>query len=197
MNTSHTDDQDQQDMARLVAGDDHGLNDLMASHGERLFHYLIRQLGNESEAADLAEDTFVRVYQNAGKFNPRQRFSTWLFVIATNLARDRLRWRQRHPNVSIEAAEVPNGLALRDKLAAANPDPRETLQNDERIIAIRQAVAELPEDLRTPLLLAEYEELAQAEIADILHCTIKAVETRIYRARKQLREKLNPWTQPP
>jgi len=71
-----------------------------------------------------------------------------------------------------------------------NPTPSESLQGAERVETIRNAVAQLPEDLRTPLILSEYEELSHAEIGEILKCTAKAVETRIYRARQQLRTSL-------
>src|SRR6476660_6795698 len=85
MTSDGTDEQDRQDVARLCAGHDSAFNTLMGRHAERLFHYLLRQSGNEAEASDLAQETFVRVYQNRARFNPAQKFSTWLFAIATNL----------------------------------------------------------------------------------------------------------------
>jgi RNA polymerase sigma-70 factor (ECF subfamily) len=184
------DDQDRADMARLVAGHEAALNGLMERHSEKLFHFLIRALQNEDEAADLAQETFVRVYQNRAKFDPRQRFSTWLYAIASNLVKDRYRYRARHPQVSLDARNENTGANLADRLEDANPLPSERLQASERVEAVRKALAALPEDLRTPLILAEYEELAQAEIAAILSCSAKAVEMRIYRARKQLRQML-------
>jgi RNA polymerase sigma factor (sigma-70 family) len=75
-------------------------------------------------------------------------------------------------------------------LSAADPAPDQRLQTEERSAAVRRAVASLPEDLREPLILAVYEELPQAEIAEILQCSVKAVETRIYRARQLLRARL-------
>src|SRR5689334_23453104 len=89
-------DQDALDMQRLAAGKDSALNELMARYSQRLFHFLVRELQNESEAADLAEETFVRVYQSRQRFDPSRKFSTWLYAIALNLVRDRLRWRARH-----------------------------------------------------------------------------------------------------
>src|SRR5258708_25202197 len=105
MSGDSSEEQDALDMARLAAGHDAALNDLMARHAEKVFHYLIRQLQNETEAEELAQETFVRVYQNRGRYDPRARFSTWLYTIATNLARDRWRWRRRHPQVSLDAEE--------------------------------------------------------------------------------------------
>jgi RNA polymerase sigma-70 factor (ECF subfamily) len=187
MNAPDGDEQDAQDMARLARGGDAALNDLMERHGKRLFHYLLRSLQDESDAADLAQETFVRVFQNRKKFDPRQRFATWLYAIASNLVRDRYRWRSRHPQVSMDAEKEETESSLKESLAAQDALPDKSLQDEERAAAVRQAVAKLPEELRQPLILAVYEELPQVEIAQILNCTVKAVETRIYRARQQLR----------
>jgi RNA polymerase sigma-70 factor (ECF subfamily) len=178
---------DRRDIARLAAGHDAALNTLMDRHQERLFHYLIRQLQNETEAADLAQETFVRVYENRSKFDHRQKFSTWLYTIATNLSRDRLRWRSRHPHVSIEAQNEQTSHDYRETLPERAPDPREHLEQTERAEIVRRAIAALPDELRTPLILSEYENLSHVEIASILDCTPKAVETRLYRARQELR----------
>ena len=177
-------------MQRLVAGQESALNELMERHGQRLFHFLIRALQNEAEAEDLAEETFVRLYQSRHRYDPRKKFSTWLYAIASNLARDRIRWRKRHPNVSLESEIVSEGTAFADILPDDYNTPAQQLEEKERDFAVRRAIALLPEELRLPLLLAEYEEKRHAEIAVILDCSIKAVETRIYRARQRLRVSL-------
>jgi RNA polymerase sigma-70 factor (ECF subfamily) len=147
-------------------------------------------LQNEDDAADLAQETFVRVYQNRAKFDPGQKFTTWLYAIASNLVRDRYRWRSRHPQVSLDAENEQTEANLKDNLRATEPAPDEQLQTDERAASVRNAVATLPEDLRQPLILAVYEGLPQSEIAEILKCSIKAVEMRIYRARHHLKAAL-------
>lgn len=190
MSATLADDPDRMDMVRLVAGHDSALNGLMERHGEKLFHYLVRSLQNEEDAADLAQETFVRIYQNRAKFDSQQKFSTWLYAIASNLVRDRYRQRTRHPQVSLDAENEITGNAFGETLAEPNPSPSETVQAEERAKAVRHAIAMLPEELRIPLILAEYEERSQAEIGEILGCTAKAVETRIYRARQQLRMSL-------
>jgi RNA polymerase sigma-70 factor (ECF subfamily) len=190
MSTPATDELDRQDVAKLAAGHDAALNDLMSRHAERLVHYLLRLLQNESEAADAAEESFVRVYQNRGRFKPQYKFSTWLYTIATNLARDRQRQRARHPQVSLEAENADTGQNFRETLPETNPNPGELLETVERAEVVRRAVAALPEELRLPLVLATYEEKSHAEIAVILDCSAKAVEMRIYRARQELRAQL-------
>ena len=187
---------DAADMARLAAGHDAALNDLMARHAEKLFHYLTRCLQNQDDAADAAQESFVRVYQNRAKFDPRQKFSTWLYAIASNLVKDRYRYQARHPQVSIDAQNEQTTASWRENLPAQNPTPSERFQIEERADAVRRAVAALPEELRTPLILAEYEERSQAEIGEILGCTAKAVETRIYRARQLLRKSLGTLLKP-
>src|SRR5260221_13475195 len=97
------DTQDAQDMARLVAGHDSALNDLMERHSPKLFHYLVRRLQNGEKVADLAQEAFVKVFQSRARYDPGQKFSTWLYAIASKLVRDRVRCRSRHPQVSLYA----------------------------------------------------------------------------------------------
>jgi RNA polymerase sigma factor (sigma-70 family) len=197
MNDPHAGQQDSLDMTRLARGDDTALNDLMERHAPKLFQFLLRALQDETDAADLAQETFFRVYQNRAVFDSRQKFTTWLYAIASNLVRDRYRWRSRHPQVSLDAGEVQSGSSPKDILRSQESSPDQSLELKERAAAVRQAIAALPEELRQPLILAVYEELSQAEIAAVLKCSVKAVETRIYRARQQLRARLGRTVDPP
>jgi RNA polymerase sigma-70 factor (ECF subfamily) len=183
-------ERDRADMARLAAGHNPALDDLMERHAPKLFNYLARSLQDENDAADLAQETFVRVFQNRTKFDTRMKFTTWLYAIATNLVKDRYRHRTRHPQVSLDAENQATGEDFRATMPQQTPTPSESLQNVERAETIRDAVEQLPEELRTPLILSEYEELSHAEIGVILKCSAKAVETRLYRARNQLRDTL-------
>lgn len=187
---SVADEQDSLDMARLAASQSAALNDLMARHAEKLFHYLARALQNDDDAADLAQETFVRVYQNRKKFDAHKKFSIWLYAIASNLVRDRYRWRKRHPRVSLDAVNDATGNEFVETLPDQDALPSEKLQTEERAKTVRRAVAALPEQLRIPLILSTYEEKSHAEIGEILRCSAKAVEVRIYRARLQLRASL-------
>lgn len=190
MTDDSTEALDASDMARLANGHDAALDSLMQRHAEKIFHYLVRQLQNESEAADLAQETFVRVYQSRDRFKPGAKFSTWMYTIATNLVRDRFRWRSRHPQVSLDADNDSIGATLSDALPDSKPGPSDEVLRAERCDTIRRAIAKLPEDLRTALLLFEYEGRSHAEIATVEGCTAKAVESRIHRARNLLRAQL-------
>jgi RNA polymerase sigma-70 factor (ECF subfamily) len=191
--SSSVDEQDTQDMLRLARGQDTALNELMARHSQQVFRYLLRSLQNEDDAADLAQETFVKIYQNRAKFDPAQKFNTWLYAIAGNLVRDRYRWRTRHPHISMDAEphETAEGRSMKENLLDSTPAPSESLEKEERSQAVKSAIGALPPELREPLILSVYEGLSQIEIGQILGCSTKAVETRIYRARNQLREKLS------
>ena len=190
MNSPDMDELDVQDMQRLADGHETALNDLMERHAEKLFHYLGRCLQNQDDAADLAQEIFMKLYQGRARFDTGQKFSTWLYTIASNLVKDRYRWRSRHPQVSLDAENEASGGSYQDALPQDGPSPTEHVQAGERAEAVRRAVAALPEELRQPLILAEYEERSHAEIGEILGCSAKAVETRIYRARQHLRARL-------
>ncbi len=177
MDTANTEALDRADMARLVGGHDAALNDIMDRHAPAVFRFLCRMLGNEDDANDLAQDTFVRVYRARESYKPDQKFSTWLFTIAGNLARNQFRWRSRHP----------------DTLQSSMASPHQATIATERAEAVRAAVQNLPDDMREAIVLCEWEEMAVAEAAAVLQSTPKAVESRLYRARNLLRERLKAW----
>ena len=184
---------DRADMEQLIAGRDAALNDLMERHATPVFHFLCRMVGNEDDASDLAQETFVRVFRARASFRTGEKFSTWLFTIAANLARNHFRWRSRHPNVSLEAETGDTEQTLGSTLPATDPAPNEQALTAERARAVRAAVGKLPEDLREAIVLCEWEELSIAAAATILEATPKAVESRLYRARQILRERLKQW----
>ncbi|MEI6562525.1 MAG: sigma-70 family RNA polymerase sigma factor [Verrucomicrobiota bacterium] len=172
-------------MARLRCGDDLALNALMDRWQKPLATFLLRYTGNEATALDLAQETFVRVYENRHTFRGGA-FSSWLFSIAVNLCKNHARWQARHPTVTLDAqgaCEIPSPSASPDAQAAS----------EELAAAVRAAIHGLPHDLKTVTLLFEYQEQSHSEIAAVLGCTTKAVETRLYRARQILRERLARW----
>lgn len=191
--TTDADARDRADMERLQAGHDAALNDLMERHATPVFHFLCRMVGNEDDANDLAQETFVRVFKSAKNFRTNEKFSNWLFTIAANLARNHFRWRSRHPNLSLDAENSETEQSLGSTLPANSPTPKEAALAGERAEAVRTAVKNLPEDLREAIVLCEWEERSVAEAATILEATPKAVESRLYRARGILRERLKSW----
>jgi len=187
------DARDRADMERLQAGHDAALNDLMERHATPVFHFLCRMTGNEDDANDLAQETFVRVFKSRGSFRTNGKFSAWLFTIAANLARNHFRWRARHPGISLDAENPETAQTLGGTIPANRPQPDESALMAERAQAVRGAVGKLPEDLREAIVLCEWEERTVAEAAAILETTPKAVESRLYHARQMLRERLKSW----
>jgi RNA polymerase sigma-70 factor (ECF subfamily) len=184
------DARDQADMERLAAGRDAALDDLMERHAAPVFRFLCRRVGNEEDANDLAQETFARVFRARAGFRSGGKFSTWLYTIAANLARNHFRRQSRHPNVSLEAETGETEQTLGNTLPASNPAPSESAVTAERAAMVRAAVEKLPDDLREAVVLCEWEELSVADAAAILETTPKAVESRLYRARRILRESL-------
>ena len=178
-------------MQRLQAGEDSALNEIMGRWKQPLASYLLRQLGSHEDAVDLTMETFVRVYASRHRYSPSARFARWIFTIATNLARNHVRWKERHPEATLEADE--DEASPLEHLADDAPGAAQQLETRERATAVRKAIAELPPDLRTAVLLFEYEGLSHAEIAVVEGCTAKAIETRLYRARQSLEQKLAVW----
>ena len=184
---------DQADMQRLAGGHDAALSDLMARHARPVFQFLCRMLGNEDDANDLAQETFVRVYQHRASFRPGAKFTTWVYTIAANLARNHHRWASRHPNVSLNAESETTGQSIGDALPSSDPSPDRAAVAAEQAAAVRAAVDNLPADLREVVILCEWEDLSAAEAAAILDTTPKAIDNRLYRARNLLRDRLKPW----
>lgn len=185
--------EDRQDMQRLVQGVDAALDTLMQRHGAPIIRYLHRMVGDEEEANDLAQETFARIYQHRSRFDPQQVFSTWAYTIAGNLARDFLRRRKRRPTDSLEAQVAETNLSLRETIPDGHPLAPDQLQAREQRIAVRRAVANLSEDLREAVVLCELEDQPIVIAAAILKTTPKAIESRLYRARKLLRSQLKSW----
>jgi RNA polymerase sigma-70 factor, ECF subfamily len=184
---------DRADMQRLAGGHEAALNDLMARHAQPVFQFLCRMLGNEDDANDLAQETFVRVYRHRASFRPGAKFTTWLYTIAANLARNHHRWLARHPQVSLNAESETTGQSLGDVLPSSGPSPDGAVVAAERAAAVRAAVDRLPADLREVIILCEWQDLSSAEAAAILDTTPKAIDNRLYRARNLLRDRLKGW----
>lgn len=183
-----TDERDQQAallMLALAQGRDEALNRLMADWSAALIGYLTKLTGSAATGEDLAQETFVRVYRHKLDYRPHQKFSTWLFTIATNLAKNFHRWKQRHPEDSHEP-----GILASLSSTSTQEDPSEVMSRGETMKALDNAIQQLPESLREALLLSATQGLSHGQIARIQNSSDKAVELRIYRARKMLRDML-------
>jgi RNA polymerase sigma-70 factor (ECF subfamily) len=177
-------------MVRLREGDDLALNELMERWQKPLHSFILRYVRNHRDSIELAEETFVRVYQHRSRFNFKSKFSTWLLTIATNLCRHHARWRKRHPTISLDDAATIDEASGENLLISAEEIPSALASRTELAKLVREEIQKLPHDLKTAILLFAYDNLSYAEIGVILGCTPKAVETRLYRVRKLLAKSL-------
>lgn len=176
---------------KLQGGSDDALTELMTLHKEAVYRYVYRYVGNASDAADLAEETFVRVYFNASKFKPKAKVKTWIFTIATNLCRDWHRRNKRRVSELTSWGDDEDGdTSLVDSQPDEAPSVRDQAQLSELDRHLQLAVDRLPQKLKEPFLLSVLEEKSHDETGELLGLSSKAVETRIYRARKLLKESL-------
>jgi RNA polymerase sigma-70 factor (ECF subfamily) len=175
-------------MARLAAGEDLALNELMLRWRDRVGAFLYKMTGNGASAADLAQETFVKLYQARERYRPEAKFSTFIFSIAANLGRNQARWRKRHPTISLD--QDNEGISYCAQAIDHGQTPDETAASRDRLMGVHRAFMKLPEDLRETMTLFIYENMSYSEISETLGCSLKAAETRIYRARQVLKEEL-------
>ncbi len=183
----NTADEDHALVKRLRSGDDFALNEIMHRYKERVYRLSWRYVGNEDAALDVTQETFTKLYFNIDKYDPAYKFSTWVFQIAVNLCRDHLRKNKNHArNVSFDALseDSPGDWQRSDENIEAR------FQSKQQLAILRQEIDLLPDTLKEAFILFAVEEKTQAECAEILNVSAKTVETRVYRARKILSEKL-------
>ena len=177
-------------MVRLREGDDLALNELMERWQKPLHSFILRYVGNHRDSIELAEETFVRVYHHRSRFNFKSKFSTWLLTIAANLCRHHARWRKRHPTISLDDPASIGEVSDKNLFVSAEEIPSALVSRTELARLVKEEIEKLPHDLKTAVLLFAYDNLSYAEIGEILGCTPKAVETRLYRVRKLLAKRL-------
>ncbi len=145
---------------------------------------IYRILGTEEDARDLCQEAFLKAFRALKGFKGEARFSSWLYQIAVNLCRDRMRRRRGRTFLSLEALGDESGPS---RAASPDPGPMELLQRGALRSLVQDAIAMLPEDQREVIVLKEYEELTFLEIAQVLDVPLSTVKTRLYRGLVNLR----------
>ena len=169
------------------AGEASAFDVLVARWEDKIRGAAYRFLGSEEEARDVAQEAFLKAYRALGGFKREARFSSWLYQIATNLCRDRLRRRRTRATATVSLEELEEaGLAIRD----SRPGAHERLLQLDLGRVVRRAVDALPEEQREVVILKEYQELTFLEIAQALDVPLSTVKTRLYRGLGQLRLRL-------
>ena len=180
-------------MELVSAGDSGAFEQLVERHQRLVVGTVGRMLGNTSDAEDIAQQVFVRVWKSAKRYVPRAKFTTWLLKITRNLVFNELRRRSRHPQVPLQAESEEEERPIRDENAIA---PDASLLEQELQKAIDAAIANLPESQRLAVILRRYEELSYEEIAETLDQSVSAVKSLLFRARTELRTSLQPYLSP-
>ncbi|MHC5036340.1 MAG: RNA polymerase sigma factor [Planctomycetota bacterium] len=165
-------------MSRVAAGDPGSFRTLSETYQRTVLDLGLRFLHDRGEAEDLCQDVFLQAFQKAGTFRGQGPLRGWIFRIAVNLARNRL----RKPPL-----RLTGGV---NEISANGSPPSESLEKEERASAVRDAITSLPERQRLAVILLRYEGCSYKEIAEALGCRLAAVESLIHRAHQGLRKKL-------
>jgi len=183
-------DEDAQLLRAYAEGDEGAFAELFDRQYDRVYRLAYRYAGNASDAEDLAQTVFLKVMGAASTFEPRARFTTWLFRVTANECLSHLRRLRRTPEVApSENAPEPAG----------DPDsgPEGSALRGELAEVVRRAVLSLPKRQRLAVVLSRYEGLSYVEIADAMDLSVQAVKSLLNRAHTALRTKLRPYVEKP
>ena len=162
-----------------------------------LFNYIARMIGSRSEAEDLFQETFLRVFKHLDRFRMTGRFRPWVYRIATNLCKDHLKYRRRHRTVSLDddCGGGENSPRLADRIAARNPSPSDHARESELAGLLETAIGDLSTKHRSVFLMARYEGLSYNDIARALGIPLGTVKSRMNKAVHFLLNRLGEVTQ--
>lgn len=180
---------DEELVARATAGDVDSFNQLVSRWERTIYALAYRTLGREEDARDVVQEAFLRAYRGLRGFKGEAKFSSWLYRITLNLCRDWIRRERRAPVV--QPPEGTDAIDLADAQAAPTESVEDLVARREMSRAVSRAMAELPEEQRTAIMLKEYHGLTFQEIADQLNCPLSTVKTRLYQGLSVLRRRLD------
>ena len=175
---------DEELAAEAKAGSRDAFEELVRRYEKPLYNYIRKFIGNSSDAEDLFQETFLRVYKYLDRLRPNSPVRPWIFRIATNLCKDQLRYRKRHPTVSLNRMtdEKDGGTQLGDAIQTPEPGPRELSMEREMAERVQEAVARLSSKHRAVFLMARYDGMAYEEIATTLRIPVGTVKSRMNKA---------------
>lgn len=179
-------------------GDERAFDRIVEHYSGQVYALLTRFLGQKAVREDMVQDVFLRVVRARERYEPTARFSTWLYRIAFNLAvneTQRASGKELSAHDGARADEDDAGDVLANQRDERVEDPSDRLAQDDVVLAVRAAIARLPEQQRMALVLAKYHDMPYVEIAGVLGSSEKAVKSLVHRARENLRETLAPYLQ--
>lgn len=177
---------DEELLSGFLGGDPAAFDELMTRHEDRIFGLCLRMMGTREDALDATQDTFLTVYRKGRQYSGRSKFSTWLYRVAVNTCHDHLRKRKRHQATPLPEDSDPPDASAGDLLDSVELRPD-----------ILEALASIPEEFRSAVLLVDVNGLALEEVAEILEVPLGTVKSRTYRGRRLLAEFLGNFRSPP
>jgi RNA polymerase sigma-70 factor (ECF subfamily) len=178
---------DEELVARSIRGDNESFNELIIRWERPIYALAYRTIGREEDARDVCQETFLRAFRALPAFRGQSKFSSWLYRIALNLCRDWMRRERRTPVV-----QPPEDVDVLELAAATEPSEsiEDVVARNDLSRAVERAMALLPEEQRTAIVLKEYHGLTFQEIADLVGCPLSTVKTRLYQGLTVLRREL-------
>ena len=189
--TKYSEQLDEDLVLRVQQGDKSAFDLLVIKYQHKIIQLVNRYVKDPSEAQDVAQETFIKAYRALGNFRGDSAFYTWLYRIAINTAKNYLVSRSRRSSdyeVDVQDAEaIENAPQLQGM-----ETPERLLLNQEIIDTIKTAIDKLPEEMRTAIILREFDGMSYEEIAEAMDCPVGTVRSRLFRAREAIDNKLNP-----
>jgi RNA polymerase sigma-70 factor (ECF subfamily) len=184
---------DEELMLNYRDGDEDAFEMLYRRYERPLLNFIYRMVMNTADAENLCQEAFFRIVRGRKKYQATARFRTWLFRIALNLCRDRLRRMKHRSHLSLNVpalSQDDESVELQELIPDPAPNPGIHAESDELEAIVKQAIASLPEDQHLVVILKEYQELKFSEIADIMNCPIGTVKSLNHRAHGRLKKML-------
>jgi RNA polymerase sigma-70 factor, ECF subfamily len=179
-------------MQQLAEGSHAAFEELLSRYETPVITFCYAFMRSHEAAEDIAQETFLRVFRNAKRYQPVAKFTTWLYKIAANLCINELKKGKLRHNLSLDepVGPDPEGTRIIERIAAEDSSPISALERTEVQGLIGRAIDHLPDEQRTTLIMVEYHHMQYQDIAEILGVTVSAIKMRVKRARETLRETL-------
>jgi RNA polymerase sigma-70 factor (ECF subfamily) len=181
-------------VAQFLGGEERAFQELVDRYQTRLLNFVYRTIGDREKAEDLVQEVFIRVYRHIARFDTTKKFSTWIYTIASNLAKNELRNRSRNPLVLFQTIKKnweDEDRPLQFEDTTSRPDDLYRKRHLRELVD--EATAKLPEHHRQVFVLRELEGKSYEEIAEITDCNLGTVKSRLNRARNSFAEIIAPW----
>jgi RNA polymerase sigma-70 factor (ECF subfamily) len=176
-------------MAKTAEGDELAFEILVQKHQTSVLNLIYRYVGDRTRAKDLAQEVFLRIWRAAGSYEPKAKFTTWIYRITVNLCLNDLKSANKK-KLPLSRGAIEESQTLNEEITDVSPSAEDVLLAEERSRQISKALQSLPENQRMALILKRYDNFSYNEIANIMDCSVSAVESLLVRAKRNLQAKL-------